>query len=129
MKGYLIIISFLLLTISSLTAQETKNQKHDPIGKWRFEAPYAPEGYNSGTFVIGIKENKHTVEMSLTGTDYKFIGDSVKTEKDLITFTVSLEGEIITITLKPSEQGKMSGTAAYTEGEVPFTLTRDTSVK
>ena len=48
---------FALLTIAFLcviTVSAQSTSKKDPIGTWKFDAPYAPEGYNSGTIVVGI---------------------------------------------------------------------------
>jgi len=101
----------------------------DPIGTWKFEAPYAPEGYTSGTIVVGMAENKYNSTMVFTGSDYKLTGEKVKFEKDTVSFTIYIEGEDINVTLKMENGTKMAGKAVYSEGEVPLTMTKTVEKK
>ena len=98
--------------------------KINPVGTWKFEAPYAPEGYSSGKIVIGFKEQKHTTTMSFTGGDTILSGEKVRAVNDSVLFSVYLEGQDIKVMLKMEDDSKMSGKAVYSEGEVPLTLTR-----
>src|SRR5665811_122376 len=113
---FLMLVSFLcFITVS---AQNTP--KNNPVGTWKFDAPYAPEGYTTGTIVVGFAEQKHTTTMSFTGSEYKLPGENVKTPNDSIMFSVFLEGQDIKVVLKMETETKMSGKAVYSEGEVPL---------
>lgn len=117
----IIVITFLSVLAAS---GQTTAGKADPVGSWKFEAPYAPEGYTSGTIVVGLAEQKHSATMMFTGSEYKLTGDKVKIENDTLTFIVYLEGQNINVTLKIESNTKMTGKAVYSEGEVPLTLTK-----
>lgn len=116
----LMLISFLPVMIVS----GQNINKINPVGTWKFEAPYAPEGYSSGTIVVGFKEQKHTTTMSFTGGDTILSGEKVRAVNDSVLFSVYLEGQDIKVMLKMEDDSKMSGKAVYSEGEVPLTLTR-----
>jgi hypothetical protein len=117
---FLMLISFLsVITVSGQSAK-----KIDPVGNWKFDAPYAPEGYSSGTIVVGLTEKKHTATMSFAGSEYKLAGEKVQSVNDSILFSIYLEGQDIKVMLKLENETKMTGKAVYTEGEVPLTLTK-----
>jgi hypothetical protein len=113
-----------LLTVCTLSGQTT-GKKNNPVGKWKFEAPYAPEGFTSGTIDINLAENKYSTSISFTGSDYKIPGDKTKVEENAVSFTVIVEGNEVAISLKTEDEKKMTGKAVYSEGEIPLTLTRD----
>jgi len=121
----LLAISFLSFTVVS--GQNISKQK-DPVGIWKFEAPYAPVGFNSGTIVVGIAEKKNTTTMSFTGSEFKIEGEKVKTANDSITFSVYVEGQDVKVFLKIENDTTMSGKAVYAEGEIPLTLTKTVGV-
>jgi hypothetical protein len=124
MKKATILIVFLLAVIAVSSGQTTK--KVDPVGSWKFDAPYAPEGYTTGTIVIGLVEQKHTATMSFAGSEYKLTGENVKVENDTVSFSIFLEGQDIKVSLKGDADAKLVGKAVYSEGEVPLTLTKNT---
>jgi hypothetical protein len=117
----LIVIS--LLTVSA-SAQSGNTHKNNPVGTWKFDAPYAPEGYTTGTIVVGFAEQKSTTTMSFTGSEYKLSGENVKTPNDSVMFSIYLEGQDIKVILKMETETKMTGKAVYSEGEVPLTLNK-----
>ena len=119
----LTLLVILLLSVISVNGQDN-SKKTSPVGTWKFEAPYAPEGYTSGTIAVGLTEQKHTTTMSFTGSEYKIPGEKVKVTNDSILFSVYLEGQDIKVLLKIENETKMSGKAVYSEGEVPLTLTK-----
>jgi len=123
MKKATILIMFLFAVITVSSGQTVK--KIDPVGTWKFDAPYAPEGYTSGTIVIGLAENKHTATMSFAGSEYKFSGENVKVENDTVSFSIFLEGQDIKVSIKGDADAKLVGKAVYSEGEVPLTLTKN----
>jgi hypothetical protein len=118
----LLLISF--LAVITVSAQNT-TIKNSPVGTWKFEAPYAPEGYTSGIMIVGLADQKYSASMSFTGYDYKITGDLVKYENDNLLFSVYLEGENIKVALKIESENKMAGKATYSQGEVPLTLTKN----
>jgi len=118
---YLIISLFVFCAVSAQTSPKTAN----PVGKWKFEAPFAPEGYNSGSIEISFAENKYSTAISMTGSDYTIPGDKTKVENDTVSFVVLLDGNEIAISLKAESDVKMTGKAVYFEGEIPLTLTKE----
>ena len=55
MKKILAVSIMLALSVIYLCGQ-AKPVKKDPSGKWKFEAPYAPEGYTTGTMDFSLAE-------------------------------------------------------------------------
>jgi hypothetical protein len=126
MKRVTILVLFMIIGIAAVSAQNAK-PKTNPIGTWKFEAPYAPEGYTSGTIVLGKEDKKDLATMSFTGSEEKMPGENVKIGKDSTTFSIYMQGEDISVVLKPETEAKMTGKAVYSQGEVPLTLTKDAS--
>jgi hypothetical protein len=124
---------FTLLIISlfavCVVSAQTDSKKNNPVGKWKFEAPYAPEGYNLGTIDIAVAQDKYSTTITFEGSDYKIPGENTKVEKDSVAFVVYLEGDNIAISLKAENDTKMTGKAVYSQGEIPLTLTREPEKK
>ena len=119
------ILTVMLVSFLSVIAVSGQNSnKSNPVGTWKFAAPYAPEGYSSGTIVVGLTEQKHTATMSFTGSEYKLPGENVKAQNDSILFSIYLEGQDIKVMLKIENDTNMSGKAVYSEGEVPLSLSK-----
>jgi hypothetical protein len=122
-------IVFTYLTVSLFAfcavSAQTESTKNSPVGKWKFEAPAAPEGYNSGRISISFAGNKYSASISMVGSDYAIPGDKTVVKNDTVTFTVFLEGTEIAISLKTESDTKMTGKAVYIEGEVPLMLTKE----
>ncbi|MCX6320745.1 MAG: hypothetical protein NTX93_02945 [Bacteroidia bacterium] len=117
-----LVISF--LSVVAVSGQDSA-KKTNPVGTWKFEAPYAPEGYTSGTIAVGLDEQKYSTTMVFTGSENKLPGEKVKVANDSVSFSIYLEGQDIKVMLKIENETKMSGKAVYTEGEVPLTLTKN----
>ena len=118
---------FTLIIISLFSVVGVSGQianKNHSAGTWKFDAPYAPEGYSSGTIVIGSAEKKDTATMAFGTGEYKLGGENVKIVNDSILFSIFLEGQDIRVMLKVNNDTLMSGKAVYSEGEVPLTLTK-----
>lgn len=124
MKKIFIFIMLVVLIAPVISAQSSKG-KADPIGKWKFEAPYAPEGYKSGIIDVSNAENKYSTAISFTGSDFVIPGDKIKVENDTVSFVVIVEGQEVSVSLKAEDDGRMTGKAVYFEGEIPLTLTKD----
>jgi hypothetical protein len=124
MKQIILCSVAVLLCISAVTAQNPKT-KDNPVGKWKFEAPFAPEGFTTGIIEVNIAENKYSTAISFPFSDYKILGENVRVENDNLAFNVYIEGGDISITLKMESPVKMTGKAVHAEGEIPLTLTRE----
>ncbi len=120
------IVSLLLVSIFyCLTASaQPSASKSKPVGQWKFEAPYAPEGYTVGVIEIGLAENKYSASMNFTSLDYKINGEKVKFVSDSLSFVVYVEGQDVSVSLKMESATKMLGKAVYFEGEIPLTLVK-----
>jgi hypothetical protein len=123
MKASATFILFLFVACHVILGQSDK-QKKDPAGLWKFEASYAPEGYNSGTLTVGISGNRYSAVMFFSGNGYKFTGDDVKFEKDSLFFRFFTENQEIRVKLYMESKDKLTGKGEYSEGEVPLTLMR-----
>jgi hypothetical protein len=118
-------LSFFVIFLALTASAQTASKQEKAIGRWQFEAPYAPEGFTTGIIEFALAENKYTSTISFSGNDYKIPGDNTKIDKDKVSFTVLIEGNEVAITLTPENESKMSGKAVYFEGEIPLTLTRE----
>ena len=118
---YLMISLFAVCAVSA----QTTPKKGNVVGKWKFEAPYAPEGYNTGSIEFSFAEEKYSTAISMTGSDYTIPGDKTKVENDTVSFVVLLDGNEIAIRLKAESDVKMTGIAVSPEGEIPLTLTKE----
>jgi hypothetical protein len=120
---FLTTLVILFISVIAVSAQTTG--KKNPMGTWKFSAPYAPEGYNSGVIVFGNADQKNTATMSFGSTnDYKMNGDNLKIKNDSISYSVFLEGQDIKVQLKVISDTNMTGKAVYSEGEVPLSLSK-----
>jgi hypothetical protein len=121
------IIPILFLLVFSIPAihAQSSTKDNNPLGKWKFEAPYAPEGYTTGMIEVNLNEDKYTASISFPGIDYKFPGEKVKVEGENLFFVVYIQDSDVTINLKMDGNTKMAGKASYSEGEIPLTLTRE----
>ena len=124
MKKSIIFLAILFLGISIASAQ-TGSNKSNPSGKWKFEAPTAPEGYTAGTIEVALADNNYTTSISFAGSDYKIPGEKTRVEKDSVSFMVYVEGNEVSISLKLEAAAKMSGKAVYSDGTIPLTLTKE----
>lgn len=123
MKKGIILILFAVFCLQYSNAQDIKSKDHS-AGTWKFDAPYAPEGYSSGTITIGSAEKKDTATMSFGTGEYKLPGGNIKLVNDSVLFSIFLEGQDIKVMLKVESDTSMSGKAVYSEGEVPLTLNK-----
>lgn len=122
-----LLLSTLLVSVFCLvsSAQTQANQKKDPVGRWKFDVPAAPEGYQTGTIVIGIAEGKHTAGVIFSNFDYKFPGEKVKCINDSVSFAINLEGQYVEIKLKMESPVRMSGSALSPDGPIPVVLNKE----
>jgi hypothetical protein len=123
MKYKIFSIALIILLSAGITGAQTSTKKNSPEGSWKFEAPTAPEGYSSGKINISNSDKKYSVTIAFT-EDYKISGEQVKFENNILSATVYVEGENVRISLKMDSEFKMTGTADYSQGQIPLTLTR-----
>lgn len=121
---YICFFTVLLFFFINAPGQDRTAKKHNPAGNWKFEAPSAPPGYNSGTITVSLAEKKYSLTVLPQGSSYKITGEEVKVENDQLTCSVYVEGEYVRVTLKAEDKNKMTGTASYSGGSIPLTLTR-----
>ncbi|OFY66988.1 MAG: hypothetical protein A2V64_05970 [Bacteroidetes bacterium RBG_13_43_22] len=124
MKKIFPVLVLLVLCVSAVSAQSA-NGKKDPVGKWKFDAPYAPEGYTSGTIDIGFAEEKYSAAMAFNDIGYSFTGEKVIVRNDSLLFMIWIESTDVNVGLKIEDKTKMTGNAVYYEGTVPLTLTKE----
>jgi hypothetical protein len=123
-KSILAVFAIVLLSVFAVSAQDT-NIKKNPVGKWKFEAPAAPEGFTTGLIVVGFAENKYSSAISFTGSEYTIPGEKVIVKNDTVNFSVFIEGGDVIIKLKMDSSTKMTGTATTPDGNILLTLTRE----
>jgi len=124
------ILTLLMVSFLSVMAVSGQNSsKNNPVGTWKFEAPYAPEGYTTGKIIVGFAEQKHTASMSFTGSEYVLPGEKVIASNDSVLFSIYLEGQDIKVMLKMVSDTNMTGKAVYSEGEVPLALSKVLAVE
>ncbi|MBN2633051.1 MAG: hypothetical protein JXR66_05820 [Bacteroidales bacterium] len=122
-------VSILMVFSAVFLCGQTKPVKKDPSGNWKFEAPYAPEGYTTGTMNFAYADKKYSTAIMFPGSDYKFAGEKVKFANDTVSFVVYIEGDVIAISLKMDDNAKMTGKAISSQGEIPLSLSRQPESK
>jgi hypothetical protein len=124
------ILTLLVISILSVIVVSGQNtiKKAGPVGSWNFEAPYAPQGYQSGTIAVSMADKKYSATMAFTGNISPMAAEKVSIVNDSLFFFVYVEGQNVSIKLKLEDASKMTGKAVYTEGEVPLTLTKSPAV-
>jgi hypothetical protein len=123
MKKTVLFALIVTLTVLAVSAQSPA-VKYNPVGKWQFEAPYAPPEYSIGTIEVGLNAEKYTATMVFSGIDFKLPGEQVEFENNTLKFLIFVEGMDVNIALNLESESKMSGKAIHSEGEIPITLTR-----
>jgi hypothetical protein len=119
-----ILTTIVILFISVIAVSAQSAGKKNPMGTWKFAAPYAPEGYNAGVIVFDKADQKNTATMSFGGSEYKMNGENLKFKNDSISYSIFLEGQDIKVLLKLESDTNMTGKAIYSEGEVPLSLSK-----
>lgn len=115
----LIIIATLLLT-GSMTANS--QVRKSCIGKWDFEAPTAPQGYNYG--IIEIK--KDTVSMVFSGSTYRFPSVWTRFTNDSVNYKTIIDGTDVLFSLKVENDSNIGGNAVWSDGETRIILKKKT---
>ncbi len=125
MKKSIITLILNLLFILTAFAQQGQVPKNDPIGRWKFELPDAPEGYKLGRIDVGFVEKKYSATMIFTDNGYIIPGEKVSFLNDSLLFLMYADGQEVNVFLKQTEPLKMEGKVTYNEGEFPLLLIKD----
>ena len=64
MKKVVLFLMFMVFSLLVMTAQNNQVNKN-PVGTWKFQAPYAPEGYTTGTINVAYADKKYLATMAL----------------------------------------------------------------
>jgi len=113
---FCLFIMFFLSGTLSLNAQVKKTYQ----GKWNFEAPTAPEGYNSGT--ITFKADSSIMEF--TYGYYPYYSSRLRVKSDSIIYTTNVDGEIVLFSLKIKGKSYITGDAVWSTGQSEMILTK-----
>lgn len=115
-------IMFFMLFLGVIAQGHSKSPvpvKENLKGIWEYKAPEAPEGYNSGKFVFQEADGKPVVTVKTkNGAEIK--AQDVKLENDSISFTITVDYELVKVTGKISGD-KLTGKAAYPDGVLSLT--------
>jgi hypothetical protein len=110
------------LLITGILGAVTPPEKKDFLGEWKFESPYAPEGYQKGIFIIKEKENALAGELKFSDAYKLDIKDMVITD-GVLKFGINVDGSYVNVKAT-IEEGKLKGSAASPEGDLPFEATK-----
>lgn len=121
MKKCLPVLVFMLCSILSVYSQNQKAPK-DPAGQWKLSAPYAPEGFNTGTVTVNKAEKAYDVSMKFNYGDFTLSGEDVVFRNDSLMFFIFVEGAIIDVALKLENGSRMTGAASTPDGPIPVSL-------
>ncbi len=114
----LIIVSILLITSLQVNSQVKKSY----VGKWDFEAPTAPQGYNYG--IIEIKND--SAHMVFSGSTYRFPSVWTRFTKDSVNYKTIIDGTDVLFSLKVENDSNIGGTAVWSDGETRMVLKKKT---
>lgn len=93
-------------------------------GKWKFEAPNAPEGSTKGDIEIKPDAVIMTFDEAID-----FPSNWVKFRNDSIIYQTAFDAATVVFSLKIIDRNKMTGKAVWEDGETEFILTKNLGVK
>lgn len=96
--------------------------RFNPVGTWAYTAPNVAEGYTTGEMIITETEDGFRVVMALDEY-YQVEARDVKYEKELLTFNLYVESELVTVSGEFNKD-EFTGTVSYSEGVFDLTATR-----
>jgi len=124
MKRKSLLIAFLAVILGLISLDSSAVTKKNPVGKWKFSAPDAPYGYESGIMEIKKEDDTYTVSMKFVGFEYKFECEGVIFLKDKLSFNLYLDGDDIFLAFEFEDKNELAGKAIYSEGELTITAKR-----
>ena len=119
----IIVFTFLLAMIAGSFNASAKVKKKDVIGDWKYEAPTAPYGFEKGTFAFSDKDGKLEGKLILLdGSSFQL--ESVKLEKDVLTFSLYVEGGYVMANFK-IDGDSLSGAVSSPDGDLKVTAQKE----
>lgn len=100
----------------------TPPEKKEFLGEWKFESPYAPEGYQNGIFFIQEKEGALAGEIRF-GDQYKVEMKDMVIADGMLKFGINVDYNYVNIKAT-IEDNKLKGSASTPEGDLPFEATK-----
>jgi len=107
---------FLFTVMANMQMAEAAGSKI--VGTWDYSAPNAPYEYSKGQIIISETDDKLEGKVSIDGYDMKL--NSIKFEKDLLSFSLYVEGEYVSVKLT-FKKDKFTGSANTPEGTLEVT--------
>lgn len=91
------------------------------VGEWKYEAPYAPYGYQEGVFKFTKvkKELQGTVSLGSYETELQ----GIEADQNVLKFYVTVEGSQVDMELT-FDKKTFSGVAHSMQGDIPLTGTK-----
>ena len=114
-------------TTTTTNTTVVKDVKADPIGKWKVEIPYAPDGFQTSKMTVAKAEDRHTVEINFEEMAFVIQAEKVTFIDKVLKFSFWVEDTEVLITLKFPEEDKMAGVVDVVIEEaqqLPITATR-----
>ena len=109
----LIILFALMFNVAAVSAKD-----NDAVGTWDYSAPNAPYEYSKGKLIITQGEDKLEGKVDIDGYEMKL--NSVKVEGDVLTFSLYVEGEYVSVKLT-IKGDSLEGKASTSEGLLDVT--------
>jgi hypothetical protein len=117
MKRIMLLMMVAMFAVTALQANEPADKK-DFVGDWKFTSQYAPEGFQTGMFVIGEKEGSLTGEIKFAD-GYSVPVENMAVTDGVLKFSISVDYNDVPITATV-EGNKLKGTASSPDGNLPF---------
>lgn len=115
----LIMLTFLLAFVAGSFNASAKVKIKHVVGEWKYDAPTAPYGFEKGTLAFSDKDGELTGNLILQdGSSLKL--ESVKLEKDVLTFSIYVEGAYVNGSLTIDKES-MSGVVSSPDGNIKLT--------
>ena len=119
----LIIFTFLLAMVAGSFNASAKIRPKDVVGDWKYEAPTAPYGFEKGTFAFSEKDGKLAGSLILQDGS-KMELEGVKLEKDVLTFSLYVEGGYVMASFK-IDGDSLSGAVSSPDGNINVTAQKE----
>jgi len=122
MKKLIILYIMVILIAGSFNAS-AKVRPKDVVGDWKYQAPTAPYGFEKGTFTFSEKDGKLVGALILTDGS-KMDLEGVKLEKDVLTFSLYVEGGYVMANFK-IDGDSLSGAVSSPQGDISVTAQKE----
>ena len=93
-------------------------QEKDWVGTWQYEAPQADYQYQKGEIIFSMEGEELKASVKVNQNEMQV--QQLEVSDNQATFSITIEGQPINVSLE-KEEGKLSGEATYSGGEVAIT--------